>query len=86
MYLMCEEANNDRHNNAAQMNDVFYQIPPTACAGCQLPISDRYYLLVAERCWHIDCLQCCVCGSKLESELTCFAKEGLIFCKHDYYK
>lgn len=86
MYLMCDDEGNDRPTNITQMNDVYYQIPPTPCAGCQLSITDRYYLLVAERCWHVDCLQCCVCGTKLESEVTCFSRAGLIFCKDDYYK
>ncbi|KRY47934.1 Replication factor C subunit 1, partial [Trichinella britovi] len=54
--------------------------------GCQATITDQFYLLVAERSWHIHCLRCCVCRCSLETELTCFSRGDLIFCKEDYSK
>ncbi|VDP45430.1 unnamed protein product [Soboliphyme baturini] len=63
-----------------------YCFPASLCAGCQLKIKDQFYLLVADLTWHIQCLRCCVCRVSLETELTCFTREGLIFCKEDYYK
>uniref|UniRef100_A0A4W3H5H5 LIM homeobox 2b n=1 Tax=Callorhinchus milii TaxID=7868 RepID=A0A4W3H5H5_CALMI len=59
---------------------------PTLCAGCGGKISDRYYLLAVDKQWHMRCLKCCECKLALESELTCFAKDGSIYCKEDYYR
>ncbi|XP_048877475.1 LIM/homeobox protein Lhx2a [Brienomyrus brachyistius] len=56
------------------------------CAGCRGTISERYYLLAVDRQWHMSCLTCCECKLKLESELTCFSKDGSIYCKEDYYR
>uniref|UniRef100_A0A4W3H6G5 LIM homeobox 2b n=1 Tax=Callorhinchus milii TaxID=7868 RepID=A0A4W3H6G5_CALMI len=58
----------------------------TLCAGCGGKISDRYYLLAVDKQWHMRCLKCCECKLALESELTCFAKDGSIYCKEDYYR
>ncbi|KAM9528977.1 LIM/homeobox protein Lhx9 isoform 2-T3 [Salvelinus alpinus] len=59
---------------------------PALCAGCGGKISDRYYLLAVDKQWHLRCLKCCECKQHLESELTCFAKDGSIYCKEDYYR
>ncbi|KAJ8384877.1 hypothetical protein AAFF_G00196850 [Aldrovandia affinis] len=56
------------------------------CAGCGGKISDRYYLLAVDKQWHMRCLKCCDCKLNLESELTCFSKDGSIYCKEDYYR
>ncbi|XP_050101375.1 LIM/homeobox protein Lhx9-like [Anopheles aquasalis] len=59
---------------------------PEKCAGCGSPIRDRYYLLVADRAWHNQCLRCCKCLHNLEAELSCYSREGNIYCKDDYYR
>ncbi|XP_056440958.1 LIM/homeobox protein Lhx2b isoform X3 [Gadus chalcogrammus] len=56
------------------------------CAGCGRRIADRYYLLAVDKQWHMRCLKCCECKLHLESELTCFSKDGSIYCKEDYYR
>ncbi|XP_066569013.1 LIM/homeobox protein Lhx2 isoform X2 [Amia ocellicauda] len=56
------------------------------CAGCGGRISERYYLLAVDKQWHMRCLKCCECKLNLESELTCFSKDGSIYCKEDYYR
>ena len=56
------------------------------CSGCREKILDRYYLLAVDKPWHIDCLKCYDCKSKLDGELTCFFREGHIYCKADYYR
>ncbi|XP_044295946.1 LIM/homeobox protein Lhx2 [Varanus komodoensis] len=56
------------------------------CAGCGGKISERYYLLAVDKQWHMRCLKCCECKLNLESELTCFSKDGSIYCKEDYYR
>ncbi|XP_023235077.1 LIM/homeobox protein Lhx9-like [Centruroides vittatus] len=64
-----------------------YEPPaPNLCAGCGGKIVDRYYLLAVDRQWHIHCLKCCECKLQLDSELTCFARDGNIYCKEDYYR
>ncbi|KAG8278843.1 LIM/homeobox protein Lhx2 [Homalodisca vitripennis] len=55
------------------------------CAGCHSRIQDRFYLLAVDRQWHLGCLTCCECKIPLDSELTCFARHGNIYCKDDYY-
>ena len=59
---------------------------PSLCAGCGGKIIDRYYLLAVDKQWHVNCLKCCECKLRLDSELTCFAKDGSIYCKEDYYR
>uniref|UniRef100_A0A182JDA7 Uncharacterized protein n=1 Tax=Anopheles atroparvus TaxID=41427 RepID=A0A182JDA7_ANOAO len=61
-------------------------VAPEKCAGCGIPIRDRYYLLVADRAWHNQCLRCCKCLHNLEAELSCYSREGNIYCKDDYYR
>ena len=56
------------------------------CAGCGMKISDRYYLQAVDRRWHAACLQCCQCRNTLDGEITCFSRDGNIYCKKDYYR
>ncbi|ELT97041.1 hypothetical protein CAPTEDRAFT_43751, partial [Capitella teleta] len=56
------------------------------CAGCGEKITDRYYLQAVERAWHANCLRCAQCKLPLDSEVTCYARDGSIFCKEDYYR
>ncbi|CAH1390983.1 unnamed protein product [Nezara viridula] len=56
------------------------------CAGCHGPITERFYLLAADRQWHLGCLQCAECKLALDTELTCYFRHGNIYCKHDYYR
>ncbi|XP_066151221.1 LIM/homeobox protein Lhx2-like [Euwallacea fornicatus] len=58
----------------------------SSCAGCGGRIQDRYYLLAVDRQWHACCLKCSECKLPLDSELTCFARDGNIYCKEDYYR
>ncbi|XP_014615048.1 PREDICTED: LIM/homeobox protein Lhx9-like isoform X3 [Polistes canadensis] len=66
----------------AQSEDV----PGVVCAGCGLRISDRYYLQAVDRRWHAACLQCSHCRQGLDNEVTCFCRNGNIYCKKDYYR
>lgn len=59
---------------------------PADCAGCGGCILDRYYLLAVDRRWHTSCLKCVHCKISLDSEVSCFTREGRIYCKDDYYK
>ncbi len=56
------------------------------CQACMQQINDRYYLQVMDKTWHLNCLRCIDCKLSLDSQQSCFAKDGLIFCKDDYFK
>ncbi|VDM98571.1 unnamed protein product [Thelazia callipaeda] len=38
-----------------------------------------------EQSWHYDCLRCCVCHCLLNATSTCYFKNGMIFCRNDYF-
>jgi hypothetical protein len=59
---------------------------PPLCAGCRLRIVDKFYLCAVERKWHSSCLKCAECGVELESQLSCYERNGHIFCKDDYLR
>uniref|UniRef100_UPI00358E3DBC insulin gene enhancer protein ISL-1-like n=1 Tax=Myxine glutinosa TaxID=7769 RepID=UPI00358E3DBC len=55
------------------------------CAGCGLPIRDRYLLRVAPDLeWHAACLRCATCATPLETAASCFVRDGKTFCRRDY--
>lgn len=56
------------------------------CAGCGVKILERFLLFAMDRYWHNTCLKCSVCQMLLADMKSCFAKDGLIFCKNDYTK
>uniref|UniRef100_A0A0K2T842 LIM homeobox 2 [Chrysemys picta] n=1 Tax=Lepeophtheirus salmonis TaxID=72036 RepID=A0A0K2T842_LEPSM len=56
------------------------------CVGCRLRIVDKYYLSAIAQKWHTSCLKCSECGVELENQISCFEKEGSIFCKDDYLR
>ncbi|KAK5642455.1 hypothetical protein RI129_008622 [Pyrocoelia pectoralis] len=80
----CE--NIERSGESPCSNHIGGSVEAVACAGCGTRIHDRYYLLAVDRQWHGHCLKCCECKLPLDSELTCFAREGNIYCKEDYYR
>ncbi|XP_066295278.1 LIM/homeobox protein Lhx2-like [Branchiostoma lanceolatum] len=57
-----------------------------ACGGCGEKIQDRFFLHAVDRQWHSACLKCCECDVRLDCELTCFSKDGRIYCREDYYR
>jgi hypothetical protein len=56
------------------------------CQGCFGLIQDRYFLQVMDRAWHLNCLRCVDCKLSLDTQQSCFAKDGFIYCKDDYFK
>ena len=57
---------------------------PPLCAGCHLRIVDKYFLSALDSKWHTSCLKCSECGMELESQISCYERDGLILCKEDY--
>ena len=72
---------NASFNTKQQTNEV-----QPECCGCSGLINDRYFLVVMNRAWHIQCLRCSECKSCLDTQNSCFTKDGQIFCKDDYFK
>lgn len=59
---------------------------PPLCAGCNLRIVDKFYLSALDSKWHTTCLKCSECGMELESQISCYERDGLILCKEDYLR
>ena len=59
---------------------------PVVCSGCCRPITDRYYFVTVEMCWHVTCLRCCRCQGQLDTNVTCFAANGQVYCRDDYIR
>jgi len=56
------------------------------CAGCNLRIVDKFYLNALDSKWHTSCLKCSDCGMELESQISCYERDGLILCREDYLR
>jgi len=56
------------------------------CASCQRVVADRYYLAALGVAWHVGCLTCQHCHRPLDSQLTCFVRDGTVYCRDDYYR
>lgn len=63
---------------------VYFAASIPKCGGCQELILDRFILKVLERTWHARCLKCNECGATLADK--CFARNGMLFCKDDFFK
>ena len=59
---------------------------PPLCAGCRLQIVDKFDMCSVEAKWHTSCLKCAECGVELENQLSCFERDGKIYCKDDYVR
>ena len=59
---------------------------PPLCAGCHLRIVDKFFLSALNLKWHTSCLKCSECGMELESQISCYERDGLILCKQDYHR
>lgn len=84
---------NFRAYSCTYLSIHFYDVAPPGpefrgggelCAGCESPIADRFLLRVNERSWHETCVKCAVCLSALTG--TCYCRDRLLYCKHDYEK
>ena len=72
------------NNDPIAMSESSAPLP--LCAGCSLRIVDKFYLSAVEAKWHTACLKCSECGVELESQNSCFEKNGQIYCKDDYVR
>ncbi|XP_036341431.1 LIM domain kinase 1-like [Rhagoletis pomonella] len=58
----------------------------TSCAGClnTLHLSREEFVIALGQEWHSDCFRCSVCDAHLHNWY--FEKDGLLFCREDYYQ
>ncbi|GFR26681.1 hypothetical protein TNCT_132691 [Trichonephila clavata] len=60
--------------------------PPNNCAGCGYRISDRFYYHMGDGQWHAHCLKCYRCDARLDQAMSCYFRDGHIYCKDDYFR
>ncbi|KAK6049725.1 LIM domain protein [Cooperia oncophora] len=57
------------------------------CAACQLEIVDRFILRVHPNLeFHASCLKCAECCRLLDESCTAFVRNGVTYCRDDYYR
>ncbi|XGW20594.1 hypothetical protein V3C99_003967 [Haemonchus contortus] len=57
------------------------------CAACQLEIADRFILRVHPNLeFHASCLKCAECCRPLDESCTAFVRNGVTYCREDYYR
>jgi len=54
------------------------------CSVCSLPICDQFVFKVNENHFHSLCLNCSECHMKLLDK--CYARDGSVYCKEDFFK
>ncbi|XP_063218880.1 LIM domain kinase 1 isoform X2 [Bacillus rossius redtenbacheri] len=70
-----EETRNDVQDTASSLEAV--------CAGCLNVISEEEFIQALNQEWHLECFRCSACDAALSSWY--FEKDGLLFCKEDYW-
>nr|CAI5868496.1 unnamed protein product [Callosobruchus analis] len=53
------------------------------CSGCLNIIEEEEFVSALGQEWHIDCFRCSACDASLSNWY--FEKDGLLFCKDDYW-
>ncbi|CAG9768055.1 unnamed protein product [Ceutorhynchus assimilis] len=68
-------------------NDPGGTVSPTSgdniCSGCLNPLDDEEFIQALGQEWHMDCFRCSACDAALSNWY--FEKDGLLFCKDDYW-
>ncbi|CAH1962942.1 unnamed protein product [Acanthoscelides obtectus] len=67
------------------VNDENSASPPAVnnCSGCLNVIEEEEFISALGQEWHIDCFRCSACDASLSNWY--FEKDGLLFCKDDYW-
>ncbi|XP_018569295.1 LIM domain kinase 1 isoform X1 [Anoplophora glabripennis] len=67
-------------------NDPDESLPSSSeniCAGCLNIIDEEEFISALGQEWHLECFRCSACDAALSNWY--FEKEGLLFCKDDYW-
>lgn len=75
----------------ANFNEPFMveigSLPTKICHRCKEPIMDRFVMRVHPNYeFHPACLSCASCHATLDESSTCFVRNGIPYCKPDYFK
>ncbi|GFY63001.1 hypothetical protein TNIN_460371 [Trichonephila inaurata madagascariensis] len=70
----------------ASHNSYDHPPSPPNCAGCGYRISDRFYYHMGDGQWHAHCLKCYRCDARLDQAMSCYFRDGHIYCKDDYFR
>ena len=75
----------------AKFNELFVadigSLPTKTCHRCKEPIMDRFVMRVHPNYeFHPACLSCASCHATLDETCTCFVRNGIPYCKSDYFK
>ncbi|XP_046980150.1 LIM domain kinase 1 [Schistocerca americana] len=73
---MEDGANNDDAGDPANTEN-------SICAGCLNVLDEDEVIQALNQEWHVECFRCSACDAALSSWY--FEKDGLLFCKDDYY-
>ncbi|KAF5271995.1 hypothetical protein FQR65_LT04976 [Abscondita terminalis] len=65
-----ENAESDQHSESS-------------CAGCLNLLDDEEFICALGQEWHLECFRCSACDASLSNWY--FEKDGLLFCKDDYW-
>ncbi|RCN32949.1 LIM domain protein [Ancylostoma caninum] len=59
----------------------------SVCAACHLEIADRFILRVHPNLeFHASCLKCSECCRPLDESCTAFVRNGVTYCREDYFR
>ncbi|XP_069685846.1 LIM domain kinase 1 isoform X3 [Periplaneta americana] len=76
MVIMEEGATNEEATDGASMES-------SVCAGCLNILDEEEFVQALNQEWHTECFRCSACDAALSSWY--FEKDGLLFCKDDYW-
>ncbi|CAH1163270.1 unnamed protein product [Phaedon cochleariae] len=68
----------EKSNNEAEVTPL-----ENVCSGCLNVIDEDEFISALGQEWHMDCFRCSACDAALSNWY--FEKDGLLFCKDDYW-
>ncbi|XP_066144217.1 LIM domain kinase 1 [Euwallacea fornicatus] len=76
---MQEDVENELSKNVPNSTSIEANI----CSGCLNLLDDEEFISALGQEWHMDCFRCSACDAALSNWY--FEKDGLLFCKDDYW-
>ncbi|XP_057667372.1 LIM domain kinase 1 isoform X2 [Diorhabda carinulata] len=73
---MQDHCENEGEDSSAPHSEII-------CAGCLNAIDDEEFVSALGQEWHMECFRCSACDASLSNWY--FEKDGLLFCKDDYW-
>ncbi|KAH3796796.1 LIM/homeobox protein Awh-like [Dreissena polymorpha] len=66
------------------LDDQQHKPTRPTCQGCRREIHERWMLHLGDCQYHVTCLRCLTCQRTLETQSSCFFRDGMVFCKYHY--